>query len=107
MGEADESLQALLRFLYRAPIAVVQALRDGTIEMMTPLAANWLLPMAADRTRLDNLFDLLDRFDPGLRGLAAADSGAQAALCEGRLVSVADEGRSPTLYALDMVALDR
>ena len=60
---AIDDLAGLLAFLYRAPIGLVQAGLDGHIEMLNPMAAQMLLPLAVDNDVV-NLFELHDVMDP-------------------------------------------
>ncbi|RYE59406.1 MAG: phosphodiesterase, partial [Hyphomicrobiales bacterium] len=67
---AEESAdERLLQFLYRAPIGLVEMSLDGTITLINPMAAQLLMPLAADAS-LENLFDVLKDVAPGLRDLA-------------------------------------
>lgn len=60
--------QELLEFLYRSPIALVTAKFNGDIESMTPLACQWLMPLAP-QGELENLFDVLRDITPELPSL--------------------------------------
>lgn len=73
--------QTLLKFLYRAPFALVQASLDGEVEMMSPVAVQLLLPLAPTR-RLDNIFDVLVGVAPRLRSLCAGFSESSGTICE-------------------------
>jgi len=77
-----DAYQSLLRFLYRAPIAVVQTTLDGVVELMTPRAAQLLLPLARNGN-VDNLFCLLEPAAPNLRALVAAFAPPDGVVCEG------------------------
>ncbi len=55
----------LLQFLYAAPVGLVHALLDGTVETINGAAARFLLPLAPDG-RLDNLYTALRTAAPGL-----------------------------------------
>ena len=65
------SYEALIQFLYRAPIGLVQTTPSGEIEMINPMAARLLMPLSVDGS-LNNLFVVLDRVAPQLRALALA-----------------------------------
>ena len=69
-AEATDAYEALMQFLYRAPIGLVQTAPDGAIEMINPMSAQLLMPLSPDGG-LDNLFDVLDRVAPQLRKLVA------------------------------------
>ena len=44
-GKLD-AYEALVQFLYRAPIGLVQSSLDGAVEMLNPMASNLLMPLA-------------------------------------------------------------
>jgi diguanylate cyclase (GGDEF)-like protein len=73
--------EALLQFLYMAPIGLVQIAADGAIGMMNPLAVSLMMPLVAG-ARLDNLYDALHETAPQLRVLAAAFAGAHGPVCD-------------------------
>ena len=57
-GNADAN-EALMQFLYRAPIGLVESTVDGEIEMLNPMSARLLMPLSADGN-LVNLFHILE-----------------------------------------------
>ena len=72
MQEDYESMyEELLQFLYRTPWGLIQATRSGDIQMLNPVAAKVLMPLAFNG-RLDNLFALLRAARPELQALVAA-----------------------------------
>ena len=74
---ASEEYEALLQFLYRSPVAVIQTDADGRVSFMTAAAARDLMPLSVDGS-LDNLFELLE---PHLAGFAARALLRRAAAC--------------------------
>ena len=62
----EEEHEALLQFLYVAPIGLVQARADGEILLVNAAAAQLLLPVSPDG-QLDNLFGALHVLAPDLR----------------------------------------
>ena len=104
---ALEAHEALMQFLYRAPIGLVQATLDGTIEMANPMAANLLLPLAA-KGELGNLFDTLVTVAPQLRQDVACFPEASGSICESlRLSGRRRAGGGPlTFLSLSIVKLD-
>lgn len=62
--------EALMQFLYQAPIGLVRSTLDGDILMLNPMSAQLLMPLATDGM-LVNLFDTLQSVAPQLRELAA------------------------------------
>jgi PAS domain S-box-containing protein len=76
--ETEES--TLLSYLYQSPIKIVIADLDGQVELMTPVAAQLLMPMTPSG-RLDNLFEIFKEHAPQLAQLVARTSGN--IICEG------------------------
>jgi len=79
--------QALLQFLYMAPVGLVQIAPDGTVELMNPMAASLLMALAP-KADLGNLFEALAEALPRLRGLAAGFAGAFGSVCDPLRVAV-------------------
>ena len=77
----------LLEFLYRSPIALVTARVDGAIQSMTPVACQWLMPLAKDGN-MDNLFVLLEPVAPLLELLVAERSSD--VICDKMLLHVSE-----------------
>jgi nitrogen-specific signal transduction histidine kinase len=73
--------EELLQFLYRTPWGLMQAARNGDIQMMNPVAAKVLMPLAFNG-RLDNLFDLLRNTRPELKALVDATTERYCVVCE-------------------------
>ncbi len=76
-----DSYEALIQFLYHAPIGLVQTTLDGAIEMINPMSARLLMPLSRDGS-LDNLFTALDEVAPELRQMATAFEGPSGIICE-------------------------
>ncbi|MDQ2778909.1 MAG: EAL domain-containing protein [Pseudomonadota bacterium] len=74
--------EALVQFLYRAPIGLVQIESSGEVALMNPRSAQLLMPLAP-QADLHNLFDVLQSVAPQLRGLAAAATQPGDVVCEG------------------------
>lgn len=88
LGETDgDAHQALLQFLYMAPVGLVQITPDGAVELMNPMAASLLMALAPSAS-LDNLFDALAGALPRLRDQAAAFSGPFGSVCEPLRIAV-------------------
>ena len=66
MKEQLDINEALMQFLYRAPIGLLQTTLDGTIEMINPMSASLLMPLSRDGT-LDNLFVAFEAVAPQFR----------------------------------------
>ncbi|NEX59845.1 putative bifunctional diguanylate cyclase/phosphodiesterase [Noviherbaspirillum galbum] len=55
----SQDYEALVSFMYRVPIGLVEFDRDGAIEMLNPLASQLLMPLA-ESGMLDNVFAVLE-----------------------------------------------
>ncbi len=106
--ESATAYEALIQFLYQAPIGLLQTTLDGEITMINPMSAQLLMPLAANGNLL-NLFDVLAPVAPQLRARAAACREPGGVICEGlRLLLPADRARDglPPTLALNLVRLD-
>jgi len=90
----SDAYEALVQFLYRAPIGLVQASLDGTADMLNPMSSSLLMPLARDGS-LDNLFTVLHGVAPQLRGMVEAlDPPSGASRSGSRAVSRARRART-------------
>ncbi|MET0323018.1 MAG: bifunctional diguanylate cyclase/phosphodiesterase [Duganella sp.] len=118
MSEGDLAYEALIQFLYQAPVALIQLQNDGAIEMLNPMAARLLMPLAPDGD-LDNFFQVLHRDAPHLPQLCADFKAVQGMICEGLRIGVAHDaagdnkedlgrhhGESPQVLSLGLFKLD-
>jgi diguanylate cyclase (GGDEF)-like protein len=97
--------EALLQFLYRAPIGLVQADAQGQVEIMNPMAASLLMPLSGD-AGLENLFDALAPLLPDLKDRARAVQAHAGMVCEGLRLSVASgEGGRPRAQVIELSLL--
>ena len=87
----DEEYEALLQFLYMAPIGIVQTRLDGEILMANPLCAQLLMPLSRDGS-LDNLFTALRPVAPDLLHRVQTFDASHGKVCEGLQMQV-DAGR--------------
>ena len=98
--------EALIEFLYRAPIGLLQARPDGEVTMINPMSAQLLMPLVPTGD-LGNLFDVLAPVAPGLRALAAQHDAPGSVVCDAlRLPLPAAAGRPPQTLALSITRLD-
>ncbi len=74
--------EALLQFLYLAPVGLVQTSLSGDVELINPLSARLLMPISIDGS-LSNLFVILESMAPELRHMAANFGPASGTICEG------------------------
>ena len=76
----ESELQALLKFLYMAPVGVVQTTLSGDITIINPTAANLLMPLQADGT-LANLFTAIEHSVPEIRKMVSDHSAPAGKIC--------------------------
>ncbi|MBG6222083.1 diguanylate cyclase (GGDEF)-like protein [Janthinobacterium sp. CAN_S1] len=108
-GEQDSAYESLVQFLYRAPVALIQLQKDGSIEMLNPMAAQLLMPLSADGD-LVNLFQVLQPYAPVLLRLCANFKPEQGLICEGMRIAVNEHQRqhpeSPAVLSLGLLKVD-
>jgi diguanylate cyclase (GGDEF)-like protein len=99
--------EALIQFLYLAPVGLVQAGIDGEIVMINPIAAQHLIPLSRDGG-LANLFTALEGVAPELRLLCASFDRPAGLVCDGRYVHLHhDSARAaPQILSLTLLKLD-
>ncbi|MDQ2822530.1 MAG: PAS domain-containing protein [Pseudomonadota bacterium] len=103
--------EALLHFLYLAPVGLIQADMDGAIGIINPISVQLLLPLAPAAC-MTNLFDALGTVAPELRALCAAFDAPSGMICDGRQIflqqnSVAPVKRgTPEVLSLSLLKLD-
>ncbi len=77
-----DAYEALVQFLYRAPIGLVQASLDGAVDMLNPMSSSLLMPLVRDGS-MDNLFTVLQGVAPQLRELTENFTEPSGSVCEG------------------------
>ena len=82
LATADNEYEALLQFLYMAPIGLVQTGPDGEILLANPVCAQLLMPLSRDGN-LANLFTALAPVAPDLRHRVQAFEASQGMVCDG------------------------
>ncbi|RTL64375.1 MAG: sensor domain-containing diguanylate cyclase [Hyphomicrobiales bacterium] len=101
-------LEALMQFLYLAPVGLVQTRHDGEILLLNPRCAQWLLPLAPGGD-LQNLFAALSPLAPDLRQRVDAFKDPYGKICEGVHLPVR-AGRAPGSFgqvlSLTLIRLD-
>jgi diguanylate cyclase (GGDEF)-like protein/PAS domain S-box-containing protein len=99
--------EALIQFLYLAPVGLVQAGIDGEIAMMNPISAQLLMPLSRDGG-LVNLFTALEGVAPELRHLCGAFGERHGMICDGMHIHLhaGGHGKSPQILALTLLKLD-
>ena len=81
MPNLAEEYEALMQFLYLAPVGLAQASLSGEVLMLNPKSAQLLMPLSRDG-RLDNLFTVLEEVAPQLRSLVAAFDEPSGVVCD-------------------------
>ncbi len=100
--------EALIQFLYLAPVGLVQASLDGDIEMINPISAQLLMPLSKNAD-LTNLFDALASVAPDLRERVSDYDKPHGMVCDAvRLVIGAQGGGrvGPQMLSLTILKLD-
>ncbi len=110
--DSQESLraehEALIQFLYLAPVGLVQADLDGEIAMINPISAQLLMPLSPDGC-LTNLFGALEGVAPDLRLQCAQYPREQGMVFEGlhiHLRAGEQARRAPQILSLTLLKLD-
>ena len=101
-----KAYEALLQFLYVAPIGLVQLGNEGAVDFMNPRAVNLLLPLSPD-ANLDNLFDILEVAAPQLRQAAANFTDRYGEVCEPLLLALASGATAASrMLSVSLIRLD-
>jgi diguanylate cyclase (GGDEF)-like protein/PAS domain S-box-containing protein len=79
--------EALIQFIYLAPVGLVQTSLDGEIIFINPLSAQLLMPLSRDGA-LSNLFTALENVAPDLRHLVESFTGQQGTVCDAMRLQV-------------------
>jgi diguanylate cyclase (GGDEF)-like protein/PAS domain S-box-containing protein len=113
-GDAHAQLaaehEALMQFLYLAPVGLVQTGVDGEIVMINPISAQLLMPLSRDGT-LTNLFTALQDVAPELRHLCADFGRPNGMICDGLHIHLnsgapSKRMRVPHVLSLSLLKLD-
>jgi diguanylate cyclase (GGDEF)-like protein len=108
LPDPNDAYEALVQFLYRAPIGLAQIAPDGTVDMLNPMASNLLMPVART-SGLDNLFAVLAPIAPQLPQLAQDFTDPSGVICEGLRATLPPEltaPGSPQVLAISLMKLD-
>ncbi|WP_375458668.1 diguanylate cyclase [uncultured Enterovirga sp.] len=102
--EAD--YEALLSFLYVAPVGLLEIDPSGAISMMNPLGAQLLLPVAG-AGGISNLFDALGSHAPDLRNFVSSFAGERGTICEARRIHIRSlDSAEPQILACSLIKID-
>ena len=100
--------EALIQFLYLAPVGLVQAAMDGAIDLINPISAQLLMPLARDGN-LANLFTALEGVAPSLRAMCAEFAPSQGVICDAVYLHLnrrSDDKPTAMVVSLTVVKLD-
>jgi len=108
LAQVGAEYEALIQFLYLAPVGLVQADIDGEVAMMNPISAQLLMPLSRDGG-LDNLFTALQDVAPELRTLCSSFTAPSGKICDGLHVhlNAGSAGkRVPQILSVTLLKLD-
>jgi signal transduction histidine kinase len=100
--------EALLQFMYMAPIGMVHIGNDGGVEMMNPKCAQLLMPFATDND-LTNLFGALKNVAPELPGMLAEYAQPYGVVCQEYRIPLETpdtHSRHPQVISISLIRLD-
>lgn len=104
----QDEREALLQFLYLAPVGLAQIRADGEITMVNPLCAQLLMPLSRDGG-LDNLFTALEDVAPDLRRMTRQFGARSGTVCDSMHIHVdtVRSGRKDTqVLSLTLIKLN-
>ncbi len=98
--------EALLEFLYVAPVGLMEISPDGEVSIMNPLAVQLLMPLAG-AAAMTNLFTALEPFAPDLRFMATSFKDGRGTICENRRIHIGQaDGADPRVLACTLIKVD-
>lgn len=100
--------EALLQFLYLAPVGLIQFDAEGAVQVINPMSAALLMPLSRDGD-LDNLFTIFETVAPELRNLCQAFTAPHGQICDGHRVQLTagiPGKEDPKILAIGIVKLD-
>jgi diguanylate cyclase (GGDEF)-like protein/PAS domain S-box-containing protein len=109
MTHTAEEFEALIQFLYLAPVGLVQIAPDGQIILINPISAQLLMPLSRDGG-LENLFTALEGVAPDLAHRAGAFAPDYGMVCEEMKIQIKAgvPGKSGAqVLSLSLLKLDR
>jgi diguanylate cyclase (GGDEF)-like protein/PAS domain S-box-containing protein len=104
----DDEYEALVQFLYLAPVGLAQMSIDGEITFINPLSAKLLMPLSRDGN-LTNLFTALEGVAPQLRHLSEHFAPSSGMVCDALRIQLnaGVRGKSdPQVLSLSLLKLD-
>lgn len=101
ISDVNDNYEALIAFLYRAPIGLAEITSDGTIEMLNPMAAQLLIPLAPNAD-LVNLFSALALVAPQLQQIVFNFTQPSGVICESLRIDLSAMARDNTIKVLSI-----
>jgi diguanylate cyclase (GGDEF)-like protein len=104
----NDAYEALVQFLYRAPIGLVQIDWAGSVELLNPMASNLLMPLVGS-DGLDNLYTVLHAHAPELSAMAAAFEDSSGVICDALRIPLGDAAGgpgAPEVLSISLLKLD-
>jgi diguanylate cyclase (GGDEF)-like protein/PAS domain S-box-containing protein len=99
---------ALLQFVYMAPVGIVQLSITGDIVLANPLAAQLLMPLVRDGD-LTNLFTVLEQVAPDLGTLVQSFAPSSGMICDATRIQLGGNSHprsAPQMLSLTLLKLD-
>jgi diguanylate cyclase (GGDEF)-like protein len=104
----NDAYEALVQFLYRAPIGLVQIDWAGSVELLNPMASNLLMPLVGS-DGLDNLYTVLQAHAPELAAMAATFDEPSGVICDALRVPLGNAAGgpgAPEVLSISLLKLD-
>ncbi len=101
--------EALIQFLYLAPVGLAQTSLDGQIVMINPISAQLLMPLSRDG-ELTNLFDALASVAPDLRHRVSTFDQTHGMICEALRIQIGTGAKGkfqPQVLSLSLLKMDQ
>ncbi|ACB35800.1 diguanylate cyclase with PAS/PAC sensor [Leptothrix cholodnii SP-6] len=108
MPDLADEYEALIQFMYMAPVGLVQASMDGEIVMINPISAQLLMPLSRGGD-LSNLFAALEGVAPQLRALTASFAASHGMVCDGLRIPITAGARGLSdaqMLSISLLKLD-
>lgn len=96
--------EALLSFMYLSPVGIVRSDLAGNVDMMNPMAAQLLMPLAQGG-ELANIFETLAPVAPELRRLVAEFTRERGPVCENRRLYVNPARHHPAVLSCSIIRI--
>ena len=104
----SEEYEALIQFLYMAPVGLVQTSIEGEIALINPVSAQLLMPLSPDGS-LTNLFTALESVAPEVRLVVANFSEPHGMIFDALRIQLSAGARGvadPQMLSLSVLKLD-